>query len=426
MAIIKNKTLYALDDTNTYVPFYTVDNEIFFTADLSETDVFNLGGKTYMEAIKSPISYSLVKVYILNEDETLYKDISEFVLNDWSIQFKKKSGQTRSGNITIINTTNQWMISPVKKTFWKGTKLKIYTGIYYAQTAYWKDCGIFVVGNPSINIENQTISLPLYDKFAMLDGTIGGKRAYEYRISRGCAVEQAIKNCLSEKSDGGKSFDSKSIIFPYKYMSPNEAKTTYDIIKDPNMTMGELIIELATNINCDVSYNNLGNLVVEPTIITNDDFKEKPIQWNYNDNDRCYSYPTMDIDFNNLINKIIVAGAIENGEQYKAEITNESPLSQANVYLTEPNPLYIEDGNIISDDYCMQRAKYEMVKQGRLSAQLKFKSFYIPHLECNNLILFTNKELGFFNELFVINSISINPNYYMDISATSVNEVSFK
>lgn len=423
MAIIKNKILCALNDAGDgYVPFHTIDEEIFLTADLSMTDVFSLGGEEYMRAIESPISYRLIRVYLLNDDETLHRDISEYVMSDWGIDFKQENGQTRSANITLVNTDNQFMPSPVKKTIWKGTKFKIYTGLSYDNIAYWKDCGIFIVNNPSVDEEKQTVSLTLYDKFAMLDGTIGGKRPYRYEIATGCTALSAIENCLKETNENGKIFDQKQVLFPYDYMNK---KTTYRIVKDPNLAMGEIIKEIATNINCDVRYNELGNLTVEPTIITNDDFKDKPIQWYYAENDEQYTKPTMDINFDSLVNKIIVAGAIRDGSQYRAEVTNTSPQSQANIYLTEPNPLYIEDGNIIGDDFCMQRAKYEMVKQGRLSAQLKFKSIYIPHIQCNNLISFSNDRLGFFNELFVINSIHLNSDFYMDISATSVNEVKF-
>lgn len=445
MAIYKNKMLYVLNEDGTgYEPFMTVRNELFLTADLVSEEIFGGGGYGYKNAVLSPTSRRVIRVYILNKDETPYRDISEYI-SDWSINFNYAQGSTRSGNITVMNYNNEWSPSPVKGTFWKGTKIRMHVGISHGGIIYWRDCGILVCGNISIDAEKGTISIPLYDKYAMMDGTIGGKSNYAFRINvgSGVTVKGAIETCLTTKtiddengnfSDWANVYDTKPMFFPSGKIAVtsttdlqeySEVTLPYSLQKDPNGNIGEIITELAQMLSLDVYYNNEGNLTLSPGAVTNDDLENRSVLWVYEDNHRQYTQPSLDIDFDNLVNSIIVKGAIENGYQYSGNVVNKSPKSQANIYFTEPNPLYVEDSNIIGDTLCQTRAEYEMIKQGRLSVQLKFKSIFIPHLECNNLIFINNSKLGFVNEKFVINSIGMSSDMLMSISASSVSEVSF-
>lgn len=500
MAILRNKVLYVLNDENVYEIFTTVKKEIFLTADTISNDIYSYGGNEYNIAIKSPVSKKVVRIYLLNNDESLKQDISEFI-TEWDLEFQYQQGITRTGNLTIINLNQEWNPHPLKKTVWKGSKFKIEIGIYYNDIVFWRDCGIYVCGDITVDTSNNTISFPIYDKFALLDGTIGGKRVSSFSIPKGTLIKDAIKLCLSEHKDNlgeainvstlpsvvdaiktlslpssvdsigrvyyitttktyyywssknkavimngnmfkipksskiyrfdGKRyielkkevFDIKPILFPAKYL--NE-KTPYTITKDPNGTIGEIIIELADMISCDVYYNTTGNLVLNTGAVTNDDLSNKSVLWSYNEKYNQCTQPTYDIKFSELINQVIVAGSIANGYQYKASVVNDNPKSQMNIYMTEPNPLYIEDTNLIGDDYCLTRAKYEMIKQGRLSIQINFDSIYIPHLDCNFLFLLTNAKLGIENEKFVINTIKIKQDMTMTITASNVDEVSFE
>lgn len=496
MAILSGSTLYVLNDDNEYETFSNVENERFLIAN-NISDIYNLCGLEYSIAIKSPLSKRVIRIYMLNDDETLSRDISEYV-SDWNLSFTYQQGITRTGNITIMNYNGEWNPSPIKRTIWKGTKFRIEIGIYYNQIIFWKDCGIFVCGDISLDYSKGTIDVPVYDKFAMVDGTVSGKRASSFNIPVGTTIKAAIELCLTlKKDDFGAStsisslpnmassniyevtsmptsgtvgyvykydgiyyfcsssrvfvelldghtyidssssktyrfngnrfievrndiFDSKPIIFPFEYI---KEKTPYTITTNENCTVGEIIIELADMISCDVYYNTAGNLTLIPGAVTNDDMQDKPILWNYENNQ--YTKPAYDIKFSELVNQIIVAGSIENGRQYKAMVVNTNPKSQMNISMTSPAPLYIEDSNLVGDKYCRTRAKYEMIKQGRLSIQMKFDSIYIPHLECNSLITIPDSKSGISNEKFIVNSVDISSDMNMTLSVSSLNEVSF-
>ena len=499
MAILNGTTLYSLNSDNEYEAIAMVNNEISITNNDKFNDSYTLSGSEYNIAIKSPLSQRVIRVYMLNSDESLSRDISEFIC-DWNLSFKYKQGITRTGQITVMNYNGEWNPSPIRRTLWKGTKFKIEIGIYHNKTIFWKDCGIYVAGDISLDYENGTIDVPLYDKFAMLDGTVSGKRASSFTIPVRTPIKSAIEMCLRLKRDdfavsttltsfpdmsasniytvsslpssgtvgyvykvsssgsyyyctasktfvelieshtysissktyrfngnrfiavSDEVFDSKSLIFPFKYI--NET-TPYTITTDENCTIGNIIIDLADMISCDVHYNVSGNLTLIQGAVTNDDLETKSILWVYEEGKNQYTKPKYDIKFSEFVNQIIVAGSIENGRQYKAMVVNTNPKSQMNIHMTAPSPLYIEDSNLVGDSYCKTRAKYEMIKQGRLGIQMKFDSIYIPHLECNYLIIMSDSKSVIKNEKFIINSIDISADMKMSLSVSNLEEVCF-
>lgn len=419
MAYVKNKTLYVLSDDGVSVPFCTVNNEIVLTQDIIAEEIFNFHGD-YFNAVTSPLSKKVVRVYLLNNDETFRRDISEYVSNDWTLTEKFENGCRCSGNICLVNGNGEFLPHPIKSGIWKGSKFKIYIGIYYNNSVYWRDWGVFVSGNPNIDNEKFAVNLPLYDKFALLDSTVGGKRANSFKIPVGTSVKDAISLCLSEDKGNGNVYDEKPLMF---LSTDTSQETPYTIMQDQNTSMGEIILELGTMINGEIYYDCDGRLTVTDGIVTNDDLIERPMLWGYtNDQHTPLSYS---INFDKLVNVITVAGSIENGKQYSATITNTSASSQMNIYMTEPHCLYIEDSNIIGDNNCEIRAKYEMINQGRIGVQCEFTSIFIPHLECNKLISFLNTDSVFDDNAFVVNSISINNSAGMSVNVSSVNEVIF-
>lgn len=412
MNFIKNKILYTYDENNIAVPLYTIDDEMFLTADKIE-GLFSIND--LKKAVRARLSKRVVKVYKLNSDETINSDISEYV-SSLSLNFKYQQGITRTGNISLMNYNNEFSLSPVKNTLWKNTKLRIDVGIVHKGNTFWKRCGIFVCGTFSIDEKTKQISFPLYDKFAMLDGTASGKVDSELQVPNGTPIRKAVQLCLGDDKGNGQAYDDKPIIFPSKYESYT---TPYQITKTPETSIGDLILELADIVSCDASYNDVGNLVFEEGSDTTF-YAYKPTLW-FLEADDILEHPTQEVDFSKVINRVVVVGSIENGYQHKATLENTNLQSQNNIYMTDINPLYIEDTNLISDKTCMDRAKYEMKKQGILTKNIKIKTTFIPHLLPNTMIVYNN-------ERHIISSIDMDLSdnqCVMSISMSNLKEVIF-
>ena len=419
MNFVKNKTLYVYNNDGLAVPFYTVSNEVFLTADLIE-GLFSFSD--YRDAVRSRLSKIVVRVYKLNSDETISGDISEYVAS-LSLSFKYQQGQTRMGNLSLMNHNGEFMLSPVRNTLWKGSKLRIDVGLAYKNNIFWKQCGIFVCGTFSIDEANRQISFPIYDKFALLDGTVGGKVDSELQIPRGTPIRYAIQLCLGDDKGNGESYDYKPVIFPSEYEG---VTTPYNISKTPETTIGELLLELSDIISCDIFYNDTGNLVLEAGSDTNL-YIYKATLWELSDDD-VFDYPTQEVDFSKAINRVYVVGSIENGYQHKAKLDNTNAESQNNVHMTDVNSLYIEDTNLISDELCMDRAKYEMKKQGILTKKINIKTTFIPNLLPNNVVSYTNKRFGIKNERYIMSSIDFDltdSKCIMSVSMSNLKEVIF-
>ena len=417
MAFIKNKALYVLNDEGIYSPFHTVKNELFLTADrISGLFSFN----EYRQAIRSPINKRTSRIYILNEDETIKRDISEYLVAG-SVDMKHVSGQTRTANITLSNTKNEWKPSPTNDTFWKGTKFRIDTGIYFNGQVFWKKCGIFTPGDFTLDDNAMTISFQMYDKFSLIDGTVAGRATNDFKIARGTSIKLAIERCLAIDKGDGRPYDAKPIIFPSKY---KDEVTPYTLTQSSGTSIGDLVIELATMIFCDVLYNDDGNLTVVDGLNA-ENVEYGAVNWYFADNELSYSNPNIVIGLSKVVNEIKVLGAIENGKQYKGIAQNTSAKSQTNIKFTPIMSQEISDNNIIGDDNCLNRAKYELKKLSMLNFQLNFKSVFIPHLLPNTMVFWSNKRHNIRNGKFVINTIRFDlvNNDGMELSLTNMEDI---
>lgn len=185
MTIYKNKALYVRSsdaDVFSEIPLTTVNKEILLTSDLVSYEYFDETAPGYKRAVREPVSLRVTRVLLLNDDATVKEDVSEYI-SQWSLDMEYGDSRiSKSVNLTILNYDDTWRPSPTSGRLWKGAKFKIMLGIYYDGILYWRDYGIFVAGNLSINEAERTIGVQLYDKFALLDGTVNGKRNYDLEL----------------------------------------------------------------------------------------------------------------------------------------------------------------------------------------------------------------------------------------------------
>lgn len=417
---IKNKNLVVLDDDNNFVDFLTIDKQFFLTNDPIE-GLFSFDD--YLLAVKNPMSMRVVRLYLLNDDESIKADVSQYLVS-CSIDLTYQQGITHSASITLLNIDKVWNPNPVKGFLWKGTKFRIDIGLYNNKKIFWGKYGTYVSENISIDWVGKTVSVQLYDKFALFDGTIGGDTDREHKIPVGTSIKTAIEQCLIAEKDDGGYYDRKSIIFP---ISKTDIVTPYTITKSSGTTYGEIMIELADMISCDIYYNQDGFL----TLSENSDstpIENKTVLWHFDDLTPLFSNGNTNLDFANVINKVSVFGAILNGKICKGIAINENAKSQTNIHMSGIKSEYIEDQNIYSDELCLERANYELQKKSLLALQEQFNCVFIPSLSVNNLVLWTNLQRGYLDSKFFINSIHIEAlgNELIDISLTNIENVALK
>lgn len=454
MNIIKNKVLIGSDNKI----LKTVNDEIILTADkLRNIFVY----EEYIKAIKSNMSVYVIRLYLLDENELPKIDISEYLLQG-NLSYNYQNGQTHSLSMTLDNSNGFWVVNsniPTKRTMidkrtmieseknndkdekvspvwelissgttqkeklWRGTKFRLDIGLFSFGKVYWRQCGVFCLKDVGIEYgDEKTLSLQLYDKYSLLDGTIGGTINSDLTIPNGTPLDEAIKMCLLYEDDYGNIFDNKPILFE---KDVSGIKTPYTIQKTGETTIGDVLIDLALIASCDILYNSEGNLLVRAGV-DEESLENKPIAWYYNDNDLAmYSSPSISIDMGAMINKYIVKGAIENGQQYKGIKINDNPHSSSSVLYNPVNSRVLEDSNLNSNKLCEERANYELQKYLLDYVKHSFQSIFIPHINPKDVISWTNKELDLINEIFVIKSFSfsLENNNIMDMELSRICEM---
>ena len=436
-----------------YKKIYLEDGSLLstYTNNLYTTDEFQINGtyvprEEFTKIIRSPMMRRYTKVYLLHPDETINKDITEYVSSAGSIEKNDQEGQRRSSSLTFINPlvykiisneyenygkrstelTSLWNPMSFNDDFHTNVKLKLVSCVDFFDHHYEIEEGIFVTFDPKLseNGANQTLSVQLYDKFALLDGTIDGKNELDYEIPVGTPIYEAMRQLLKlPKNNRGEPFDVKEIIFPAKY---KQELLAYTIKKTSENAIGDLIKEMAQSIACNVGYNNYGNLVIAD-VLADMDYHNRSVSWNYEDNSNEYQNPSLDIKRSQIKNRVIVVGANINGYLCKGIAENTNPNSLYNINGDfGVKSVKITDNLIPSNKMCEERAKYELKKYTQNYISISFQSVWIPFLEPGDIVRWSKKEWGIDNKEFVINSISLplNGKDPMSISITNLDEIS--
>jgi hypothetical protein len=363
---------------------------------------------TYISLIKSKVIRPVYRVTLLNFDESFKMDISDYVIASGStINVEYKQGQRRSMTLELDNTSGIFTPNGIEGLIWINSKFKVEFGIEDANgDIIYNSVGIFVIGNPNLAREGaqNTMSLQCYDKFALLDGTLGGNLGVTYQINAGSNVYNAMQTMLLFDNGNGYALDNKSIIFDSLYAN---ITTAVEISKTPSDTYGSLLIELANMIACDIWYDVNGNLTVRAGIV-DISHVNNPTLWKYSDSEMEYLSTNIEFDFAKCKNDIIVVGANSNNNAiYTGEAKNYNPNSPTAINIIGTKLSYIEDSNIYSDSLAQQRAEYELNKASIINLTISITSSYMIHLDVNECIELTDNKLNYNESRFIIQSLSM-------------------
>lgn len=428
------------------------DNSILEAYDGSQyetEDLFDLSyvpRENFSRIIRSPMMKRYTKVYLLHPDETINKEITEYVASTGAIEKNEQEGQRRSSSLTFINPLvykeiideyeNYGKMGTQLKSLWNPmsfnddfhttVKIKLISCVDFYNEHYEIDEGIFVTHDPKIseNGANQTLSLQLYDKFALLDGTIDGKGELDYEVPVNTLLYDALKQLLRlPKNKRGEPFDIKDIVFPVRYM---QERLAYTIKKTSENSIGDLIKEIARSIACNVGYNVNGNLEIAD-VMADLDYHNRSVAWEYEDESNEYQNPSLDLKHSQIKNRVIVVGANVNGYLCKGIAENTNLTSLYNIYSDFGiKSVKITDNLIPTPKMCEERARYELKKYTQNYISISFQSIWIPFLEPGDIVRWTKQEWGIENREFIVNSISLplNGKDPMSISITNLDEIS--
>jgi len=362
------------------------------------------------------------RVFLLNENETIKKDITQDVTSyDLSITYQ--AGQRRSLNITMANKNNKWYPQFNTGLVEIGSKLRLDLGFIFNNTTYWKQMGIFLLKDPNMtrNSSNQTISFSLCDKFGLFDGTLSGKTGLKDIIPVGVPMYQAFVTIITTDRGNGIPFDMKPIRFNGKYRNQN---TYYTIKQEAGNTLSTILVDMAATISSDVYYNEYGNMCVESNV---DEFLNGnlPLVWHFTDDMRDRIDYSLSESSSNIRNSVLVKGNIVNGYQFTGTAKNTNPLSPTCIQYRGELFNVISDQALYSDELCRDRAQYELLAHTRGTSTLNISCPFLPIFDVNQSVLCDFISDNIKNTIYSIDSLSFNSIGTMSMTLSNINEVIF-
>jgi hypothetical protein len=365
------------------------------------------------------------------------KKSSSFI-QEGQLSVNLQNGTRRTASVTLFNADGEFDYNI--NNLWFGQRIVLKMGLILPDnTEYLLPQGVFYVKNPEETfLPNQrTVRLSLVDKWAMLDGSLGGNLDGIYEVPLNSNIFAAIDGLLKDDQGNGLPFDDKPAIYTSFYNGKTQTLpdgSTASLVESPytarfdsfGKTYADIILELNDMVAGWIGYDANGTLRLDPS---QDDILDisKPILWTFKPTEKQFLGATYTVKNSEVKNEIIRVGqALDDGyAQVGARAQNFDPSSDTNINLIGRKVDRQEKSGYYTNDICAALAEFELKRQTILKKSVSIKSSQLFHLQENNLVTIqrTDKK-GSPYERHLINgfSIPISQTGEMTISATSVSD----
>lgn len=415
----------------------------------------------YLQALQRPFK-KLTKLEFLNPDNSVafsigssYKDIklnrnlTNAFIQGGQLNVSTNNGVRRSATVTLSNLDGSFSYAVNK--IWFGQRLRLSMGLVLPDgTDFYLPQGVFYIKEPQelYNPTTKTVSFPLVDKWAYLDGTLAGKIGNTFQITTKDKpkIFDAIKGVLQLSKYTYLSttniFDMIDNVEPvftnyydgktYAVASGDGTTTTtvnvtdlpYDITENAGGNLGNVVTSLVECFAGMVGYDQTGRLRVDPS---QDDISDnnKPILWAFTPKNSNLLGIEDKHKNTEVYNDIVVVGEGLTGYEVWGQASNYDPASPTNINMIGLKTHYENKAEYWNSQQCVDIAEWMLKRKTVLNKSVTIRSSQMFHLMENSLISVerTDKK-GSPIERHLIESFSIplGETGEMTINATSVND----
>lgn len=372
-------------------------------------DFTNTFNQKYIEiAMRSEI-HPIMKVELLDYNDGVVGEITQDIISNYgSIAINYKQGVRRSCSLTLSNIDRKYLPNPNSGMFWINSKFKVYTGLkdIYTGDNYWFSQGVFITTRPSAprSLSNVTITIEGVDKF----GIFGSETNYNqlegtYKVEKGKNAAQVIRDILLLDLGNGHVIDWIDPIIDPKMLTE---VLPYDIIKSPKQYLGDILIEIANVLGCDIFYDTDGRLnIISGT--ADFSFTQQSAIWDYTDVLPEYSNANVAADYVNAINAVKITGTNINDKVYEYTAENRNPMSPTRIDLIGRKMMVIDSANVFNAERARDLAEYRLNQHSIVQLQVDFNSSWLPHLDVNRVVNITDSYYNYYQQRFIISSLNI-------------------
>lgn len=410
----------------------------------------------YLSALKRPFQ-KLCKLEFLQPDNSVAfvldnnprnKNSGAF-LQEGTISVNLQNGQRRQANVTLSNIDGKFDYSVNK--VWFGQRIRISEGLILPDgTEFYLPQGVFYPKEPQeVHQPNKrTMTYQMVDKWAMLDGILGGTLDGIYEVPVNSPIFSAISTLLSEDMGNGQPYDNVNPVFTNYYnnltttlpdgttVSNTVTPYTYRLDSETG-TRADVILSLNAMLVGWVGYDQTGRFRLSPS---QDDILDmtKPVQWSFSPSNSQFLGATYNIKNTEVKNDIIVIGeSLGTNPQANGRATNLDPSSNTNVNLIGYKTERISKQGFYTDDICEAQAVFELKRKTVLQSAVSISSVQMFHLSENNLVEIRRTDKpgspierhliqGFTRPLGETGSMTINATSVVDFPIATITKQSFE
>lgn len=325
-------------------------------------------------------------------------------LQDGSISVNLQNGQRRTASVTLSNIDAAFDYSVNK--VWFGQQIAIDEGLILSDgSEYYLPQGIFYIAEPQETLQPnlRTITYPLVDKWAYLDGTLFGRLEGTYEVPVGTNIFEPMQAILDLDRGNGMKVDAVRPIFTEYYNEKTQKLpdgTTVSLVKSPytlrvdsdDGTYADVILGLSEMVNGLVGYDQSGALRIDPS---QDDVldAQKPVLWRFSTKEAQLLGATYTVKNTEVYNDYIVLG--EQTSEYAqaaGRAQNLDPASDTNVYIIGRKTYRETASGYYTQTQCKDLAEWKLKRTAVLQKAVSISCTQMFHIVENNLIELTRTD----------------------------------
>lgn len=389
----------------------------------------------YLNALKEPVIVPCIKMEWLNADGTVSHEITQDLYNtSGTMNITYQAGARRTFNIQIHNADSKYDV--VIDKVWFGQQIKLSLGLYVNNVPFLIPQGIFYITNPTdiYNTSERMVQLNCTDKWAALDGSLGGNLDGIYQVPLNANIFEAIKTLLKTKKGNGYPIDNitpliSNYFFEKKVQLNNGDEipiinTPFTMREERGGTYADVLLQFNTMLAGMMYYNEFGQLTVEPNDYDLLD-RDKEILWYFTPDNTEMLSKSIEYKFSETYNDIRTFGAVLNGNLATGRATNTNVKSDTCIQKIGYKTKVFEDTNYYCDEMAQEWADFLLKENTVLHKNVNITCSPMYHFDVNKIIVVTDPKNNYNQEKFLINSLTIPLSYAgsMTINATSVNDL---
>lgn len=398
----------------------------------------------YMEMLRHPFT-KLCRIRFLNPDGTTAFALDNNPVNpkskafiaDGVISGSWQNGQRYTASVTLNNVDGEFDFSV--NHLWFGQEIAIDEGLVLSNgEEYYRQSGVFLIDNPTDNVQpnGSTVTYNLVDKWANLDGTLGGNLEGSYEVPIGTNIFEPMVALLLEDRGNGRPLDGTPPVFTEYYNGKTQllpdgtqvlvTDSPYTLNVDGDSgTVASILLELAGMVNAWIGYDVTGALRIDPS---QDDISDisKPVSWRFTQDETQLLGMTYTSKKGDVFNDYIVVGEqLDDNSQPGGRAQNLDPASDTNIMLIGRKTKRESASGYATAQQCKDLAEWRLKRSSVLQKAVSISCSQMFHIDLNSLVeIVRSDKPGSPTERHLVQGFSrpLASDGAMTISATSVND----